>query len=116
MTTFWFSGICSFNITEAALLELGTLSDQPTEPLGVDKGQRLGQYCPHSSWPTYTGDEINGADKRYQYVGTTTNGGGSSYFATVNEYTDSAGQNADFTKSMLLFTCQATILGPTKSV
>src|ERR1700740_2790153 len=42
-----------------------------------------------SSWPTYTGDEISGLDKWYNGVGTKTNGGGSSYFATVNEYTDS---------------------------
>jgi hypothetical protein len=45
-----------------------------------------------SSWPSYTGDEITGLDKWYRYVGSPTNGGGSSYFATVNEYTDSAGQ------------------------
>jgi hypothetical protein len=45
-----------------------------------------------SSWPTYTGDEISGLDKWYKYVGTTKNGGGSSYFATVNEYNDAAGQ------------------------
>lgn len=44
-----------------------------------------------TSWPTYTGDEISGLDKWYKYVGTTSNGGGSSYFATVNEYTDSTG-------------------------
>ncbi|HEV3511808.1 MAG TPA: hypothetical protein VGS05_08910 [Candidatus Sulfotelmatobacter sp.] len=45
-----------------------------------------------SSWPTYTGDEISGIDKWYSGVGTATNGGGSAYFATVNEYTDSSGQ------------------------
>jgi hypothetical protein len=45
-----------------------------------------------SSWPTYTGDEISGLEKWYKYVGTNTNGGGSSYFATVNEYNDTAGQ------------------------
>src|SRR5579871_4683456 len=39
-----------------------------------------------SSWPSYTGDEITGMDKWYSGVG------GTSYAATVNEYTDSAGQ------------------------
>src|SRR5579864_447865 len=45
-----------------------------------------------SSWPTYTGDKISGLDKWYSHVGTTTGGLGSSYFATVDEYTDSASQ------------------------
>jgi hypothetical protein len=45
-----------------------------------------------ATWPGYTGDEITGLDKWYEHVGTTTNGGGSSYFATVNEYNDAAGQ------------------------
>ena len=45
-----------------------------------------------SSWPSYTGDEITGLEKWYKYVGTTTNGGGSSYFASSNEYTDNAGR------------------------
>ena len=45
-----------------------------------------------SSWPSYAGDEITGLDNWYKYVGTTKNGGGSSYQATVNEYTDAAGQ------------------------
>lgn len=40
-----------------------------------------------SSWPTYTGDEISGLDKWYQYVGTAAGGGGSAYDATVDEYT-----------------------------
>jgi hypothetical protein len=45
-----------------------------------------------SSWPSYTGDKITGLDKWYKYVGTPKNGGGSKYFATVNEYNDAAGQ------------------------
>ena len=45
-----------------------------------------------SSWPSYTGDEITGLEKWYKYIGTTTNGGGSSYFASSNEYTDNAGR------------------------
>jgi len=40
-----------------------------------------------SSWPNYTGDEITGMDKWYNGVG------GTSYAATVDEYTDSAGQS-----------------------
>jgi len=39
-----------------------------------------------ASWPTYTGDEITGMDKWYTGVG------GTSYVATVDEYTDSSGQ------------------------
>ena len=38
-----------------------------------------------SSWPTYKGDEITGMDKFYSGVG------GTSYAASVNEYTDSGG-------------------------
>jgi hypothetical protein len=45
-----------------------------------------------SSWPSYTGDKIKGMDKWYTYVGTGSGGGGSAYEATVNEYTDSTGQ------------------------
>src|SRR5579864_190575 len=44
-----------------------------------------------SSWPSYTGDEITGIDKWYSNVGTVAGGAGSSYDATVNEYTDSSG-------------------------
>jgi len=44
-----------------------------------------------TSWPGYTGDKITGMDKWYSYIGTTGGGAGSSYDATVNEYTDSAG-------------------------
>ena len=40
-----------------------------------------------SSWPSYTGDEITGMDSWYKAVG------GTSYAATVDEYTDSAGQS-----------------------
>lgn len=40
-----------------------------------------------SSWPSYTGDEITGMDKWYNAVG------GTSYAATVDEFTDSAGQS-----------------------
>lgn len=40
-----------------------------------------------SSWPTYTGDEISGMDSWYKAVG------GTSYAATVDEYTDTAGQS-----------------------
>jgi hypothetical protein len=40
-----------------------------------------------SSWPSYAGDEITGMDSWYKAVGET------SYAATVNEYTDSAGQS-----------------------
>ncbi len=43
------------------------------------------------SWATYTGDKISGMDKWYSYAGTVSGGAGSSYEATVNEYTDSAG-------------------------
>lgn len=39
-----------------------------------------------SSWPNYTGDEITGMDQWYMGVG------GTSYAATVDEYTDSLGQ------------------------
>jgi hypothetical protein len=38
-----------------------------------------------SSWPTYTGDEISGMNKWYSGVS------GTSYAATVDEYTDSSG-------------------------
>jgi hypothetical protein len=38
-----------------------------------------------ASWPTYAGDEITGMDKFYSAVG------GTSYAASVNEYTDSSG-------------------------
>lgn len=38
-----------------------------------------------ASWPTYAGDEITGMDKWYSAVG------GTSYAASVNEYTDSSG-------------------------
>lgn len=38
-----------------------------------------------SSWPTYTGDEIKGMDKWYSGVN------GTSYAASVDEYTDSSG-------------------------
>ena len=40
-----------------------------------------------SSWPSYTGDEISGMDSWYKAVG------GTSYAATVDEYTDTAGQS-----------------------
>lgn len=40
-----------------------------------------------SSWPTYAGDEITGMDSWYKAVG------GTSYAATVDEYTDSANQS-----------------------
>jgi hypothetical protein len=40
-----------------------------------------------SSWPSYSGDEITGMDSWYKAVG------GTSYAATVNEYTDNAGQS-----------------------
>lgn len=40
-----------------------------------------------SSWPSYTGDEITGMDSWYKGVG------GTSYAATVDEYTDAAGQS-----------------------
>lgn len=43
-----------------------------------------------SSWPTYTGDEISGLDKWYTYVGTAAGNAGSSYDATVDEYTDNS--------------------------
>jgi hypothetical protein len=46
-----------------------------------------------SSWPSYSGDEITGIDKWYSHVGTTAGGAGSSYQATVDEYTDSASQS-----------------------
>ncbi len=39
------------------------------------------------SWITSPGDKITGMDKWYTYVGTVNGGGGSSYEATVNEYT-----------------------------
>ena len=39
-----------------------------------------------SSWPSYTGDEITGMDKWYSGVG------GTSYAASVDEYTDGSGQ------------------------
>jgi hypothetical protein len=45
-----------------------------------------------TSWQGYTGDKISGMDKWYTYVGTVSGGSGSSYEATVNEYTDSTGQ------------------------
>lgn len=40
-----------------------------------------------SSWPSYAGDEITGMDSWYKAVG------GTSYAATVDEYTDTAGQS-----------------------
>ena len=43
-----------------------------------------------TSWGTYTGDKISGLDKWYSYLGTVSGGAGSSYEATVNEYTDKA--------------------------
>jgi hypothetical protein len=54
-----------------------------------------------SSWGTYTGDKISGMDKWYSYVGTVGGGAGSSYEATVNEYTDSAGQQVTTAVSYL---------------
>jgi hypothetical protein len=45
-----------------------------------------------SSWGDYTGDKISGMDLWYEGVGTISGGNGSSYFATVDEYGDSAGQ------------------------
>ena len=45
-----------------------------------------------SSWPSYTGDEITGIDKWYSNVGTVAGGAGTSYEATVNEYTGSGQQ------------------------
>jgi|SRR5579862_9653923 len=39
-----------------------------------------------SSWPSYSGDEITGMDTWYKGVG------GTSYAATVDEYTDNSGQ------------------------
>jgi len=45
-----------------------------------------------TSWGSYTGDKISGMDKWYSHVGTVSGGSGSSYEATVNEYTDSAKQ------------------------
>src|SRR5579872_6960265 len=44
-----------------------------------------------SSWGNYNGDKITGMDKWYSHVGTVSGGSGSSYEATVNEYTDSSG-------------------------
>ena len=44
-----------------------------------------------SSWATYTGDKISGMDTWYSNIGTVSGGSGSSYEATVNEYTDSSG-------------------------
>src|SRR5438270_3347889 len=44
-----------------------------------------------SSWPTYSGDEITGMDKWYSGVG------GTSYAATVDEYTDSSGHQVSST-------------------
>ncbi len=41
---------------------------------------------------SYTGDKISGMDKWYSGIGTVSGGAGSSYEATVNEYTDSKGE------------------------
>lgn len=44
------------------------------------------------SWGSYTGDKISGMDKWYSGIGTVSGGAGSSYEATVNEYTDKGGE------------------------
>lgn len=44
-----------------------------------------------TTWGSYTGDKISGLDKWYSHIGTVSGGAGSSYEATVNEYTDKAG-------------------------
>lgn len=53
-----------------------------------------------SSWGSYAGDKITGLDKWYTYIGTAGGGPGSSYEATVNEYTDSAGANNQVTTAV----------------
>src|SRR5512146_2067747 len=53
-----------------------------------------------SSWGSYAGDKITGLDKWYTYIGTAGGGSGSSYEATVNEYTDSAGANNQVTTAV----------------
>jgi hypothetical protein len=45
-----------------------------------------------SSWGSSPGDKISGMDKWYSHIGTVAGGGGSSYFATVDEYTQSNGK------------------------
>jgi len=45
-----------------------------------------------TSWGSYTGDKISGMDTWYSGIGTVGGGAGSSYEATVNEYTDKAGE------------------------
>jgi hypothetical protein len=49
-------------------------------------------YLLGPSWGSYTGDKISGMDKWYSHIGTVSGGAGSSYEATVNEYTDKAGE------------------------
>ena len=54
-----------------------------------------------TSWGTYTGDKITGIDTWYSSVGTPSGGAGSSYEATVNEFTDSSGYRVTSATSYL---------------